>query len=129
MAAERIAQHVEDVALNARDAIAFGDGNVAASGYDSLVGCETDEGVAAHLLAALDRLQQKAFALCPRRAQKCGHGRLQVRRHCLANGHQRVLFGERKKLFTSGLNEIGGGFHRLQFNCRMRVRMPHPCGS
>ena len=66
VAAERVAQHGKDVALHAGGFAALGDGDVAAARHNALEGREADEGVAAHLLAALDRFQQKALALGPR---------------------------------------------------------------
>ena len=51
-----------------------------------LNGVEPDKGVAAHLLAALHRLQQKALPLRPRRAQKRRDRRLQVGRQVRQTG-------------------------------------------
>ena len=104
VAAERVAQHGEDVAFDARGLSAFGDGDLAAAGHDALEGREADEGVAAHLLAALDRLQQKALALRPGRAQKGRDRGFEVGGEGAADGHQGVLFGERQELFAAGLD-------------------------
>ncbi len=64
VAAERVAQHGEDVALECAGGLAaLGDGDVAAARHDALERREADEGIAAHLLAALDGFQEKALAL------------------------------------------------------------------
>ena len=104
VAAERAAQHGEDVVFNASDFSAFGDGDLAAARDDALEGRETDEGVAAHLLAALDRLEQKALALRPGGAQKGRDRGFEVGGQGAADGHQGVLFGERQKLLAGGLD-------------------------
>ena len=70
VAAERIAQNGKDVALDVRGLAALGDGDLAPAGHNALERREPDEGVAAYLLAALNRFEQKAFALRPGRAQK-----------------------------------------------------------
>ena len=85
---------------------AFGDVDLLAAGDDALVGIKPDERVAADLLAALDRLQQKALALMPRRAQKCRDRSLQIGRERAVDGDERVLFGERQKFLAAGLDEI-----------------------
>ena len=87
--------------------LAFGDGDIASARHDALVRIQADEGVAAHLLAALDRLQQKALALLPRRAQESRNRRLQIGGQGAADGHKRVLFGERQELLAAGLDGIG----------------------
>ena len=84
---------------------AFSDVDLAAARDDALVRAKADEGVAAHLLAALDRLEQKALALRPRRAQKGRDRSFEVGRKCAANRNERVLFGERQKFFAAGLNK------------------------
>ncbi len=112
--AERLAQHVKDVAIDLRGPFAFGDVNLPAARHDALVRSNADECVTAYLLAALHRFQQKAFALRPRRAQKCRYRRLQVGRKRAVDGHQRVLFGECDKFLAAGLNEIRRRLHRHQ---------------
>ena len=87
---------------------AFGDVDLLAARDDPLVWIKPDKGVAAHLLAALHRLQQKAFALLPRRAQKGRNRRLQVGRERAKDGDKRVLFGERQKILAAGLDQIRG---------------------
>ena len=113
VAAEGAAQHGEDVAVGLDDLLAFGDGDLAAAGDDALEGREADEGVTAHLLAVLDRLQHEALALRPGGAQKGRDRRFQVGREDAADGNKRVLFGEREEFFAAGLNGMGGGFHKL----------------
>ena len=103
MSAERIAQHGKDVALNVRGLAALGDGDLAAARHDALERREADEGVAAHLLAALNRLQQKALALRPRRAQKGRDRRFQVGHERAADGNKRVRPGEGQELFAAWL--------------------------
>ncbi len=71
--------------------------------HDALERREADEGVAAHLLAALDRFQQKALALRPRRAQKGRDRRFQVGHERAANGHERVRPGQGQELLAAGL--------------------------
>ena len=85
---------------------ALGDGDVAAARHNALERREADEGVAAHLLAAFDRFQQKALALRPRRAQKGRNRRFEVGRQRAANGDERVRPGERQKLLAAGLDWI-----------------------
>jgi hypothetical protein len=60
VAAERVAQNGEDVALNVRGLAALGDGDLAPARHNALERREADEGVAAHLLAALNRFQQES---------------------------------------------------------------------
>jgi hypothetical protein len=72
---QRLAQNFEYVAFALRCLPAFGDGDRAPPRHDPLEGLDADKGVAAHLLAAFDGLEQKALALRPRRAQKCGDRR------------------------------------------------------
>ena len=72
-----------------------------------LNGLQADEGVAAHLLAALHRLQQKALAFLPRGPQKSRDRRFKIGSQGAAEGHKRVFFGERQELFAAGLEEIG----------------------
>jgi glutamate dehydrogenase (NAD(P)+) len=86
VAAERVAQHGKDVALESGRLSALGDGDLAPARHDALERREADEGVAAHLLAALDRLEQKALALRPGRAQKGRDRRFQVGRQRAADG-------------------------------------------
>ena len=118
VAAERAAQHGEDVALDLDDLLALGDGNLAAARHDALEGREADEGVAAHLLAVLHRLQHEALALRPGGAQKGRDRRLQVGGERAADGNKRVLFGERQELLAAGLDGLGGGFHKLSVIAR-----------
>ena len=117
VAAERAAQHGEDVALDLDDLLAFGDGDLAAPRHDALEGLEADEGVAAHLLAVLHRFQHEALALRPGGAQKGRDRRFQVGGQGAADGNKRVLFGERQELLAAGLDGMGRGFHRDQCNC------------
>ena len=100
--AERLAQHGKDVAFNARGLAALGDGDLAPPRHDALERREPDEGVTAHLLAALHRFQQKALALRPRRAQKGRDRRFQVGHQGAADGNERMRPGERQKLLAAG---------------------------
>ena len=95
---------------------AFRDVDLAAVRHDPLVWRDADEGVAAHLLAALDRLQQKALALLPGRAQKGRDRRFQVGGQRAADGNKRVFPGERQELLAAGLDEAFRGLHRVQCN-------------
>jgi len=104
--AESLAQRVEYIALDARRASAFGDVDLLTARDDALVGIESDEGVAAHLFTILDRLQQKAFALLPRGAQKGRDWSLKVGRKRAVDGDERVLFGERQKILEAGLDDV-----------------------
>ena len=81
-----------------------------------LYGIHADEGVAADLLASLDRLQQKALVLLPGRAQKCRDRRFQVGGQRAADGHQGVFPGKRQELLAAGLDETFGELHRVQCN-------------
>ena len=120
VAAERIAQHGEDVALHVGGLAALGDGDLAAARHNALERREADEGVAAHLLAALDRLQQKALALRPGCAQKGRNRRFQVGHQGAANGHERVRPGEGQELFAAGLGGTLVGFHSLSVTAAAR---------
>ena len=111
VAAERVAKHGEDVALNMGSLAAFGDGDLAPARHNALERREADEGVAAHLLAAFNRFQQKALALRPRRAQKGRDRRFQVGHQGAANGHKGVRPGEGQKFFAAGLGGSRCGFH------------------
>ena len=92
--------------FDARRASAFGDVDLLTARDDPLVGIKPDKGVPAHLFAVLDRLQQKAFALLPRRAQKGRNRCLKIGRERAEDGNKRVLFGERQKILAAGLDEI-----------------------
>ena len=102
---------------NLDDLPAFGDGDFTSARHDPLEWIEADKGVAAHLLATLYRLEQKALLLRPRCAQEAGDRRFQVGRQRATDGNERVFFGEREKLLAAGLDEIGRSFHRHQCNC------------
>jgi len=115
-------QYVEDVAFNVRGAPCFGDVDLLAAGDDALVRIKPDEGVASHLFATLDRLQQKAFALLPCGAQKCRYRSFEVGRERAVNRNKRVLFGERQKFLAAGLDETRGRLHSNQCNCRKPSR-------
>ena len=106
VAAERVAQTWKMSPSMRVVRPAFGDVDLLSAGDDALVGIEPDERVAADLLAALHRLQQKAFALLPRRAQKGRYRSLEIGCERAVNGDKRVLFGERQKIFAAGLDEI-----------------------
>ena len=93
MAAQGLAQDLEDVAFAARDALAFRDGDCASASHDAFERSEADEGVAAYLFAVLDGLKKEAFTRCPCGAQKGGDRRFKVRGKGAANGHKGVLFG------------------------------------
>ena len=103
VAAERVAKDGKDVAFNLRGLAALGDRDLASSGDDSFERREADEGVTAHLLAAFNRFEQKALALCPRRAEKGRDRRFQVGQEGAANGHEGVRPGEVQKLLAAGL--------------------------
>ncbi len=103
MAAERVAQHGEDVALNACDFTAFGDGDLAAARDDALEGREADEGVAAHLFAALDGLEEEALALAPGGAQKGRNRGFEVGHKGAADGDQGVRPAESQELLARGM--------------------------
>jgi hypothetical protein len=93
------------------DALAFSDGDFAPASDDALEGGEADEGVAADLLAALDRLEEETLALRPGGAEEGGNRGFEIGRQRAAYGNEGVLFGEREKLFAAGLDGMGGGFH------------------
>ncbi len=93
VAAERVAQHGEDVALQAGGLAAFGDGNLAAARDDALEGREADEGVAAKLLAALDGLEKEALALAPSGAQEGRNRGFEVGHEDAADGNEGVRPG------------------------------------
>ena len=103
VAAERVAQHGEDVALHAGGFAALGDGDFAAARHNALEGREADEGVTAHLLAALDRFQEKALALRPGRAQEGRNRGFQVGHERAANGDERVRPGQSQELLARGV--------------------------
>ena len=65
MAGERLAKQGKDIVFEAGDLSAFSDGDFAAVGDDALERGKANEGVAADLLAAFDRLQEETFALLP----------------------------------------------------------------
>ena len=101
--AERVAQHGEDVALSPSGFAALGDGDFAASRYDALEGREANEGVAAHLLAALDGFQEKALALAPGGAQEGRNRGFEVGHERAANGDERMRPGQSQELLARGL--------------------------
>jgi hypothetical protein len=86
VAAECAAQDGEDVVFDLDDALAFSDGDFASAGDDALEGREADEGVAAHLLAAFDRFEQKALALRPGGAEEGGDRGFEVGREVRQTG-------------------------------------------
>ena len=100
--AERLAQHGKDVAFDARGLAALCDRNLAPPRHNALERREPDEGIAAHLFAALHRFQQKTLALRPGRAQKGRDRRFQVGHQGAADGNERVRLGERQKLLAAG---------------------------
>ena len=118
VAAERVAQHGEDVALHAGGFAALGDGDFAAARHDALERREADEGVAAHLLAALDRFQEKALALAPGGAQEGRNRGFEVGHERAANGDERVRPGQSQELLARGLGGAGRGFHSFSVTAR-----------
>ncbi len=113
VAAERVAKHGEDVAFNVGGLAAFGDGDLTPTRYYALERREPDEGVPADLLAALDRFEEKALALRPRRAQEGRDGRFQIGHEGAADGDKRVCPGEGQELLAWRMNREGRGFHSL----------------
>ena len=107
VAAERVAEHGEDVALCTRGFTAFGDGDFAAARDDALEGGESDEGVTAHLFAALDGFEEEALALAPGGAQEGRNRSFEVSHERAANRHESVRSGQFTKLFEAGMNGVG----------------------
>ena len=118
VAAECIAERCEGVAFKMRGALALGDGEVAAASDDALVGMNADEGVAAHLLAVFDRLQQKALALSPGRAEESRNRGFQVGRERAVDRNEGVVLRQSEELFAAGLAGLRVGFHMRQCNGR-----------
>ena len=92
--AECIAQDSEGVAFHVSRALAFSDAELATAGDDALVGLNADEGVAANLLAAFNRFQQKTLALWPGSAQEGRDRGLEVSSQAAADGDESVIFSE-----------------------------------
>ena len=82
--------------------MAFGDGDLAAARDDALEGREADEGVAADLLAAFDRLQQEALALRPGRAQEGRDRGFEVGGQGAADGDEGVGAGQLQESMRLG---------------------------
>ncbi len=101
--AQRVAQNGKNIAGHARGFLALRDGNLAAARHDPLKRGEPNEGITAHLLAALDRFQKKALPLPPGRAQECRNRSFQVGHQRAVNGNQRVRSGESQKLLAAGM--------------------------
>lgn len=96
---------MKNVSFNVGGPASFSDVDLPATGDDALIRVKTDKSVAAYLFATLDRLEQKALALLPRRAQKGRYRSFEVGSKSAANRNERVLFGERQKFFVAGLNK------------------------
>lgn len=112
MARESLAEYVENVGIEARGFAAFGDGDGAAAGDDALEGLETDEGIAANLLAAFDGLEEETFAFGPGGAEEGGDGGFEVGGEDAADGDEGVVPGEGEEVLAVG--EDGFDVHRLQ---------------
>ncbi len=113
VATERVAQDGKDVAFDCRRLAAFGHGDAAPASHNALEGSEADERIAAHLLAAFDRFQQKALTLCPRRAQESRDRCFEVGQQGPAHGHKGMCPCQAQKLFAAGLSGALAGFHFL----------------
>ena len=98
VAAERLLQLGEDVALEAAAIAALFDGDRRSARDDLLVRLDADEGIAADVLAALDRFEQKRLGLVGGDAQEGRDGRLEVRRDGAVDGDERVLVREAPEL-------------------------------
>ena len=81
VAAQRLPEHLKDVAFHRLGFLALGDGNLPPARHNALEGSQPDEGIAAHLLAAFNRFQQKALRLgqAARRKAETGVSRSAVR--------------------------------------------------
>ncbi len=101
---KRSAQHGKYVVLDLDDLSALGDRDLAPARHDPLERRQPDEGVAAHLLATLHRLQQKALPLRPRGAQKCRDWCFQVGGQDAADWHQGMFPGKGQKLLAIRLD-------------------------
>ena len=113
MAAQRLLERLEDVALDRRlrslAAIAPGLGDLerAAPGDDGAIGPNADEGVAPDLLAALNRLEQKALRLVGGQAQEGGHRGFKVGRQGEVERYQGVVLRQPQELRAAGQGLLG----------------------
>ena len=110
VAAERLLEFREDVALEGPSLAGFFDGDVRPAGDDLLVRLDADERVTADMLAALDGFQQEGLGLLGGDAQEGGDRRLQVRSDGAVDGDERVLAGETGE-FAGGGRGWGRGGH------------------
>ena len=108
MAAKRALQFGKDVALKAAALAAFVHRNRCPARDDFFVRLDADEGVAAHVLAALNRFQQEGLRLAVRDAQEGRDGRLQVRRQRAIDGNQRMLAAQLDEISGRGQGRLGG---------------------
>jgi hypothetical protein len=111
VAGQGTAENGKDIVFDLDYFFAFGDGDLAAAGYDALERCDADEGITAQLLAVFNRLQHEALALRPGRAQKGRDRGFEVGRQDAADRDEGMFFGEGQKLFTAGLDGLAGCFH------------------
>ena len=124
VAAERLLEFREDVALEGPSLATFLDADGRPAGDDLLVRLDADESVPANMLAALDGFQQEGLGLLGGDAQEGGDRRLQVRGDGAVDGDERMLTGEAGE-FAGGGRGWGRGGHGVWFHpTRYRA-----CGS
>ena len=88
----------EDVALEGAAFALFLHRDRRPAGDDLLVRLDADEGIAAHVLAALDGLEQEGFGLVVGDAEEGRDGGFQVGGDGAVDGHQGVFAAEAKEL-------------------------------
>ena len=108
VSAECFAQDGEDVALEVDDALALGDGYLAAAGDDALIGIESDEGVSADFLAVFDGFEEEALGGLPSGAEEGGDRSFEVSDEGAEDGDEGVILREGEEIFASGLECVLG---------------------
>ena len=116
VSAEGFAEDGEDVAFEVDDALALGDGDLAAAGDDALIGIEADEGVAAYLFAVFDGFKEEALGGLPGGAEEGGDRSFEVSDEGTEDGDEGVILRESEEVFAGGLECVLVGHLRASVN-------------
>src|ERR1700733_5034517 len=98
MPTERLLQLLKNISLKLALAPPLTNRNPSPTRRHLLVRLNPDERIPPHMLAALDRLQQKSLRLFRSNSQKSRDRCLQICCHCPINGHQRMLTAQLQKI-------------------------------